>query len=648
MDVAGFRTSPFMAALMSDIWSGEVRAFASHTMWLAGYVIPQLSGFRALISIAQPRGVNLATVSGFQRLRLHVRLTCVLNNVLQSHSAPEERGYRQILIRLGRTDVFDSQLQVPRRAIGAWFQQPMKMLLHPMSPVINDGCDTTEHRLQFSNPQPSHTQQGEPIGCQQCYGPEMTREDLAALRDQLNAELLRHDSNPAGPNPHHQSFSQPRTPETAEEQQLNDATTTAAVADARPHEPETQEDNTLNPLIDEGEGKDDAYQQDEGDGHPDECELAEVLEDQAEDDRPESRRRSAAVADIVGAVEAAHESGRVKRLSHQHDPFRSMKTSHRTATWSERSRIRPTRPGPSSSNSGGPPAAGVGMLHASARRSSPLTTTNANRHGVVPIVREGAAIPPVLLDLSFFKLKCNAAVNYFIGEAPAREQSFYPTLSSLRRKFQELYEDVGVPSDMFNTVMADNPEREKIPMQKMSERRCNIFSASKPYAHGPGGYITENKVPMLAAENLAPTRRRTASKWHAFFRDDVYGSKWHCDGSGRPFANRSFELALCKGLGGKRCNRLNVKIQAVATICHVVEWPMANHNGHANPSLDASDENNRAAVAAKILVVIAWIKARLEADDDVYNSEAPAGFVMGRGAVKILIEGFEAEFDGLV
>ncbi|CAI5990880.1 unnamed protein product [Closterium sp. NIES-64] len=255
-------------------------------------------------------------------------------------------------------------------------------------------------------------------------------------------------------------------------------------------------------------------------------------------------------------------------------------------------------PGPSSSNSRST-GAGAGLLHATAQRSSPPSTTNAPGPSMAPVVQEGAAIPPVLLDLSFFKQKCNDAVNYFIAGAPAREQSFYPSLAQLRRKVQELYEDVGVPLDMFNRVMAENPERERIMLQKMSERRCNICAVVKPYAHGPGGYITENKVAMLASENIAPSRRRTPAEWHAHFRDAVYGSNWHCDGSGRPFASRPFELAICKGLGGKRCNRFNVKIPAVATICHVVEWPMANHNGRANPSLDASDENNRAAVAAK-------------------------------------------------
>ncbi|CAI5468301.1 unnamed protein product [Closterium sp. Yama58-4] len=178
-------------------------------------------------------------------------------------------------------------------------------------------------------------------------------------------------------------------------------------------------------------------------------------------------------------------------------------------------------PGPSSSNSWST-GAGAGLLHATAQRSSPLATTNAPGPSTAPVVLEGAAIPPVLLDLSFFKQKCNDAVNYFIAGAPAREQSFYPTLAQLRRKVQELYEDVGVPLDMFNRVMAENPERERIMLQKMSERRCNIYAVAKPYAHGPGGYITENKVAMLASENIAPSRRRTPAEWHAHFRDGEF------------------------------------------------------------------------------------------------------------------------------
>ncbi|CAI5498955.1 unnamed protein product [Closterium sp. Naga37s-1] len=398
----------------------------------------------------------------------------------------------------------------------------------------------------------------------------MSRDALAALRDQLNAELDRQHSNSFGDGAQPQSLSHPRTPETVVEEQNNTPASADDAADPSNEQEPDKDDNVLNTLIDEVEGRDeDVEEKDESDGHPDEIELAETnKQDPTEDGRSESRRRSADIADLMGAA-------------------------------------------------GGAAAAG--------------------------------APPDALFYVHrFLQLKCNAAVNYFIALAPASLQSFYPTLADLRRKVQELYEEVGVPAEMFNRVMADNPERERIPFQKMSERRCNIYSASKPYAHGPGGFVSENKVAMLAGENIAPSRRRTPAEWHAYFLDAVYGSKWHCDGSGRPFANRSFELSLCKGLGGKRCNMLNVKLPAVATICHVVEWPMANHNGRPNTSLDASDENNRAAVAAKVLVVIAWIKARLEAGDNIYRNEAPAGFVMGSGAVRILIEGYEAAFDGLV
>ncbi|CAI5483017.1 unnamed protein product [Closterium sp. Yama58-4] len=478
----------------------------------------------------------------------------------------------------------------------------------------------------------------------------------------------------------HQSLPETHIAETAVEEELNKTSAAAEVA-ADTSQPETDpEENTLNALIDEGEGPGEDQEQDEGEGHPDECELAETpialpQDDPAEDDRPESRRRSADIAGLMGGDAGAHASARGKKpkqparpipvneqVAHSRDMERTIaqqadtlaalrqqleeqeqETARMRAVVAARQPPAPARtsPGPSSSNSQ-TTGAGVGLLHATAQRSSPLATTNAPGPATAPVVRDGAAIPAVLLDLSFFKQKCNDAVNYFIGGAPASEQTFYPTQAQIRRKVQELYEDVGVPADMFNRVMADNPEREKIPLQKMSERRCNIFTATKPFAHGPGGFVSESKVALLVAENLAPTRRRTPSEWHAHFRDEVYGSNWHCDGSGHPFANRSFELSLCKGLGGKRCNRINVKIPAVATICHVVEWPMANHNGRANPSLDASDKNNRAAVAAKILVVTAWIKALLEAGEPIYTNEAPAGFVLGSGAVKILVEGFEA------
>ncbi|CAI5486296.1 unnamed protein product [Closterium sp. Naga37s-1] len=130
----------------------------------------------------------------------------------------------------------------------------------------------------------------------------------------------------------------------------------------------------------------------------------------------------------------------------------------------------------------------------------------------------------------------------------------------------------------------------------------------------------------------------------------VYGSKWHCDpDTGRPFANKAFDMALCKGLGGRRCKTMFAKIPVVATICHVVEWPMANAGSRDTPALDGSDSNNRREVQLKVGVIIDWIKDRLSRGDNIYRDTAPAGFQMGANPlVRIVIAGFEDEFAGLL
>ncbi|CAI5978234.1 unnamed protein product [Closterium sp. NIES-64] len=282
--------------------------------------------------------------------------------------------------------------------------------------------------------------------------------------------------------------------------------------------------------------------------------------------------------------------------------------------------------------------------------------------------------------------KCNQAVLYFVAEAPPREINFWPEPQELRQQLIRTYQLVNVSEETFNLVMNSHPERERILKDKVGERRGNLFTQVKTWAHGPGGFVRESKIPMLAAENMAPVQRRNVQQWHLFYFDRkysarfnvacpehfqpffpeihmycayielisvlaaVYGSKWHSDpDTGRPFANKAFDMALCKGLGGRRCKTMFAKIPVVATICHVVEWPMANAGSRDTPALDGSDSNNRREVQLKVGVIIDWIKDRLSRGDNIYRDTAPAGFQMGANPlVRIVIAGFEDEFAGLL
>ncbi|CAI5938737.1 unnamed protein product [Closterium sp. NIES-64] len=304
-----------------------------------------------------------------------------------------------------------------------------------------------------------------------------------------------------------------------------------------------------------------------------------------------------------------------------------------------------------------------------------------------PDAREPSTkLPESLTELTFFTAKCNQAVLYFVAEAPPREINFWPEPQELRQQLIRTYQLVNVSEETFNLVMNSHPERERILKDKVGERRGNLFTQVKTWAHGPGGFVRESKIPMLAAENMAPVQRRNVQQWHLFYFDRkysarfnvacpehfqpffpeihmycayielisvlaaVYGSKWHCDpDTGRPFANKAFDMALCKGLGGRRCKTMFAKIPVVATICHVVEWPMANAGSRDTPALDGSDSNNRREVQLKVGVIIDWIKDRLSRGDNIYRDTAPAGFQMGANPlVRIVIAGFEDEFAGLL
>ncbi|CAI5511694.1 unnamed protein product [Closterium sp. Naga37s-1] len=260
-----------------------------------------------------------------------------------------------------------------------------------------------------------------------------------------------------------------------------------------------------------------------------------------------------------------------------------------------------------------------------------------------------SALPPASRSPNN-EAKCNQAVLYFIAEAPPREINFWPEPQELRQQLIRTYRLVNVSEETFNLVMNSHPERERILKDKVGERRGNLFTQVKTWAHGSGGFVRESKIPMLAAENMAPVQRRNVQQWHLFYFDPVYGSKWHCDPDmGRPFANKAFDMALCKGLGGRRCKTMFAKIPVVATICHVVEWPMANAGSRDTPALDGSDSNNRREVQLKVGVIIDWIKDRLSRGDNIYRNTAPTGFQMGANPlVRIVIAGFEDEFAGLL
>ncbi|CAI5465916.1 unnamed protein product [Closterium sp. Yama58-4] len=150
-------------------------------------------------------------------------------------------------------------------------------------------------------------------------------------------------------------------------------------------------------------------------------------------------------------------------------------------------------------------------------------------------------------------------------------------------------------------------------MRKVSEKRSNYNSDIKTYGRGPGGCVAESKLKELADEGVAPTTTRTPAEWTLHFLHVRFGSKWHfCIVSSRPFANRSFELVLLRGFGSKKATTVMVKIPLVGYACNVVEWPLANARGRANPSLDTSETVNQQNVELKISHVVTWIKETYE------------------------------------
>ncbi|CAI5468636.1 unnamed protein product [Closterium sp. Yama58-4] len=261
----------------------------------------------------------------------------------------------------------------------------------------------------------------------------------------------------------------------------------------------------------------------------------------------------------------------------------------------------------------------------------------------LPRDQNNVVIVPATLDQDhLFGKKALEAFTYMTTTASTWRLRFYPSWPDLREMMAEKYAEAGVTWDMFYYVICNFPAKENIAMQKVFEKRSNYNSDIKTYGRGPGGCVAESKWKELADEGVAPTT--TTAEWTLYFMHVRFGSKWHfCIVSSRPFANRSFELVLLRGFGSKKATAIMVKIPLVGYACNVVEWPLANARGRANPSLDTSETVNQQNVELKISHVVTWIKETYEnGDRGIWDPVAPDGFRMSPD-VKILIEGYESQ-----
>ncbi|CAI7881247.1 unnamed protein product [Closterium sp. NIES-54] len=294
---------------------------------------------------------------------------------------------------------------------------------------------------------------------------DISRTDLAALRDRLNEELLRQETSPVG-----SSAELPHEPNTLAD----------PVAIRTAVEGELVSDSPVNANIGNASGPDKAQ-----------AEVAHLMGNDGNDQRRAATgkklkppTRQIPVNDNVAvnrnlertvAQQAEVVATLCQQLEEQMQEAERMRLLAASAPLASTSATTGSgAPSPSQSHR----SMALGDALPRSQRGSNVPAM-VNAVVPAPIIRDGANISSVLLDLSF-KLKCNAAVNYFISGAAVCDQSFYPELTILRRKVQELYEEVGVSAEMINRVMADNPKCERISFQKMSERKCNVYSATKP------------------------------------------------------------------------------------------------------------------------------------------------------------------------
>ncbi|CAI5984316.1 unnamed protein product [Closterium sp. NIES-65] len=222
---------------------------------------------------------------------------------------------------------------------------------------------------------------------------------------------------------------------------------------------------------------------------------------------------------------------------------------------------------------------------------------------------------------------------WLITDAPVECMEFFPTFEVFQPHLITKYQLCGVNRDEYFYATGGRIEFEKLVMKVIKTKHSNTHKKVRFYAWGAGGLVDESKWPLLAVEQIIPSKKRTEEKWLEEFRHGI------------PFANIAFEKAALAAFSVVTSSLVYVKIPMVAYLCVVVEAPLESYRpGNGQPSLGGVPLTSSNLVRAKTTVVLAALHAAMVNNPTFLKHDEPKGLVLGSGKVRILIEGWERVF----
>ncbi|CAI5973406.1 unnamed protein product [Closterium sp. NIES-65] len=245
----------------------------------------------------------------------------------------------------------------------------------------------------------------------------------------------------------------------------------------------------------------------------------------------------------------------------------------------------------------------------------------------------GNVILKTSLEKKEFAVKALDTFTWLITDAPVECMEFFPTFEVFQPHLITKYQLCGVNRDEYFYATGGRIEFEKLVMKVIKTKRSNTHKKVRFYAWGAGGLVDESKWPLLAVEQIIPSKKRTEEKWLEEFRHGI------------PFANIAFEKAALAAFSVVTSSMVYVKIPMVAYLCVVVEAPLESYRpGNGQPSLGGVPQTNSNLVRAKTTVVVAALHAAMVNNPTFLKHDEPKGLVLGSGKVRILIEGWERVF----
>ncbi|CAI5981889.1 unnamed protein product [Closterium sp. NIES-64] len=104
------------------------------------------------------------------------------------------------------------------------------------------------------------------------------------------------------------------------------------------------------------------------------------------------------------------------------------------------------------------------------------------------------------------------------ADAPVECMEFFPTFEVFQPHLITKYQLCGVNRDEYFYATGGRIEFEKLVMKVIKTKHSNTHKKVRFYAWGAGGLVDESKWPLLAVEQIIPSKKRTEEKWLEEFR----------------------------------------------------------------------------------------------------------------------------------